>query len=93
MNTELKTLKDLKIFPGEHHTEANFSEDDLKAEAIKWIKEIRKEVLVEYPCTICDNGDILLGKDVEYSYELGNKAGKISFIARFFNITEDDLND
>ena len=107
MEKELKTLKDLKIIDCYCNETASgegirgfFRESELKAEAVKWVKEIKERR---------DNGQndislVNLGKmnrDGEgdypedyltnYSYETSDYSGAIKWIKHFFNLTESDL--
>ena len=86
---ELKTLKD---FENEAHS---FNSDEmglnaylinpveLKAEAVKWVKEIIKEQE--------RRGRWIKGSKCNQSQISPRKQGQMSFIKRFFNLTEEDL--
>ena len=94
---KLKTLKDLQIVPENievsltegikaWETTEEYIKNQLKQEAIKWVKEL--EIIEEkkcesehcYPedrCLICDESD--------------EATAKVDWIKYFFNITEEDL--
>ncbi len=71
---ELKTLKDIEK-PDE--MEALIEIENLKAEAVKWVKEIIKDQ--------ADKGNF------RSNHMNPRKQGQISFIKHFFNLTEEDL--
>lgn len=90
---ELKTLKDIqfgKDFPYLKRDIANI--EDLKHEAIKWIKELdtlsvsgdchynKIDKIFDYSCMACSEGCGMCGTEII-----------INFIKHFFNITEEDL--
>jgi len=66
---ELKTLKDFE----EYHT---YGFPEMREEAIKWIKEIRK--IPENDFIISDYGRL-------------DRHSVVSWIKHFFNITEEDI--
>jgi hypothetical protein len=82
--TELKTLKDLPISPlrkpkGTELAYLDWFKEQLKAEAIKWVKE--------YENSLEDARGMKL-------YEFEDKIlGIIGFIITFFNLTEEDLGE
>ena len=94
---ELKTLKDLNLIPIVHQ-EWNSPDDappisidlkpikeDLRQEAIKWIKEFeeyKRRECGEEMCG-CHYGDGKIGN--------GSQEEIMDWIKHFFNITEDDL--
>jgi len=88
---ELKTLKDFwGIYP-EVNSNKHIDVEELKAEAVKWIKNLNR-----YGC----KKEILNGKfkgyECGFSYEgmiplCSNCESKINWIIEFFNLTEEDL--
>ena len=83
--TELKTLKDL-IISREYLKPENYALIDakvLKAEAVKWIKEIQDEIkrLEERA-----NKGLPIEK-----LKIWENIGKSNVLMDFFNLTEDDL--
>lgn len=96
--TELKTLKDFECLNKihNHKTRGDFCiirKSDLKAEAIKWVKEIQKDKTIginpnpNYKKKGDPIGTCVYGTEER---KLINKE-KIDFIKHFFNLTEDDL--
>lgn len=86
--TELKTLKDIvnasDFYDAEEGRKHNLkSEDDLRKEAIKWIKHFQKEIAKFEKLTLATK----LAKE----YEQIERITKRDWIMMFFNITEDDL--
>jgi len=89
--TELKTLKDFELDRFYGGTEEGYRVMvRLKAEAIKWIKEIRKDqYLTLNEALVCDTQFL----DPERKKEqviIGKKATEM-WIKHFFNITEEEL--
>ena len=89
--TELKTLKGLEWKTYHSCTCGGYEEgclscfdEDLKKEAIKWVKRIDND-LKPYEST---QGTLQKNKDVDFV--VGNIATR-EWIKNFFNITEDDL--
>mgnify|MGYP001565600544 CR=1 FL=1 len=95
----LKTLKDLNTDPGflDDFDEKGYyiNIKELKAEAIKWIKELQSKD-GRY-CLICQsneckheesNDNILNEQD---PYEPNGRIESIKWIKHFFNITDEDL--
>jgi hypothetical protein len=72
---ELKTLKDLKKYL--NHDMIQVNTEELKAEAIKWVKGFRERI-EDYEGT----------RDWETQDKLGALMG---FCINFFNLTEEDL--
>jgi len=75
---KLKTLKDLEYGWNEGYLDrGKFAKfEDLKAEAVKWVKEEQ----------------IRLEEDEDRKpYDLGFESGVEWFIRKFFNLTEEDL--
>jgi predicted transcriptional regulator len=98
--TELKTLKDLRTaeqsnyFQIEAHQSPSESKiwgkvvlvKDLKQEAIKWVKSIEQEQR--------DLGNYQKNNNKKDYYNFNpRKQGMISFIKKFFNLTEEDLEE
>ncbi len=76
---KLKTLKDIAK---ENQWLNEDGADVIRAEAIKWIREIRKAI--KYP----------FGKDIpllEHSHRYADYANSDKWIMHFFNITEEEL--
>jgi len=92
--TELKTLKDLKQnYIGESHRDGVIDgfKEELKAEAIKWVKENQKKI---------DNNDWFIckrntpfpkQKPLEDMYEIWCLEEANEQFKDFFNLTEEDL--
>ena len=86
--TELKTLKDLEEiwFLGQDRNDAihigtNVCLKQLRAEAIKWIKKLSKDIKKSktwYGITVIDNS-------------VAKNYAQVEWIKHFFNITEADL--
>jgi hypothetical protein len=80
---KLKTLKDFEEF---HNYDFDFkmiNKEELKSEAVKWVKSIMKECSERYLKSdgiVCEFGDICINCEV-----------KINWIKHFFNLTEEDL--
>ena len=80
--TELKTLKDFekeKFYSQEGQCSYNHALIMLKAEAVKWVKEITKDQN--------NKGNF------QSNHMNPRKQGQISWIKHFFNLTEEDLKD
>lgn len=76
---ELKTLKDLpNLYEG---VGSAYYGCDLKAEAVKWIKEINKIIFRE----------TLKTKDKQVVINTQNQKSIVNWIMGFFNLTEEDL--
>lgn len=73
--TELKTLKDLRV-----EDEYMISKNDLKQEAIKWVKFYENAEYDDYEKVGLDKGT----DDYYTTYAT-------DFITHFFNLTEEDL--
>ena len=102
--TELKTLKDLTDLVFKRYTAGyvpskamKFQADlikELKAEAIKWVKEIQKDRTIGVQ--LFTDGKKRKGNPIGTAYygdeerKIINQE-KIDFIMEFFNITEEDL--
>jgi hypothetical protein len=93
MEKQLKTLKDLKdklanhiIEEREFIPEAEFvSVKELKQEAIKWVKELDKDInLFKYSPEAHQ-------KIEEYKEVLTRTSNQILWIKHFFNLTEEEL--
>ena len=91
---ELKTLKDLQDKVGRPHVWA----DELKQEAIKWVKKIRSLKYPENLCLVCDrvyegnychNGHT--GEQKILEHQTGTSTGAELMMIKFHNITEEDL--
>ena len=86
--TELKTLKDFELLGkpeanGYDEDGYNQAQEELRQEAIKWVKKLKSTMLKEkVPVTM------EFAKRIEDSLETN---GKIKFIKHFFNLSEDDL--
>lgn len=87
MVADLKTLKDLEpcqdtreIWKGHRCFENTI--DQIKAEAIKWVKELKKQL---------QEGEGVLGDKERHEESL--KFGIINWITIFFNITEKEISD
>ncbi len=84
--TELKTLKDLnRVYTTDDETGECLDAvwiSELKAEAIKWVKEIEGQT-EGCKCETC--GEAYINKDLELNYRC------VDFIKHFFNITSEDL--
>ena len=75
---KLRTLDDMPQMCGcRGEPTIHIDKDELKQEAIKWIKELRKEYITE-------DGDVWIWKGMELS-------PTVNWIAHFFNISEKDL--
>jgi len=92
--TKLKTLKDLQYLYMREREDGEAEEgmcidiEDLRAEAIKWIKElikVKNEGDIKYNDDFYDYAGIMPYDD-EITYEQ-----VISWIKHFFNITDKDL--
>ena len=76
---------------GDHTEIDHYTLEQLKAEAIKWVKELQSR------CFLGDEPRILTATATELKhwydvmFESGKIAGKIEVLMRFFNLTEDDL--
>lgn len=82
---KLKTLKDFEVRYVDDLTSMRYEvikKSKLKAEAIKWVKEILR---IEK-----ERGNYIKGSK-NNSHINPRNAGKIRFIKEFFNITEEDL--
>ena len=96
--TELKTLKDWRKDVSTleeykiHRIQIFRCEEWLRAEAVKWIKELEKtnKDNYDFPRGKCvDIGDL---KDVEVDWEESSEIyGMIKILKHFFNLTEEDL--
>lgn len=88
--TELNTLKDLEDVERDrgfeescYHPDTCYKED-LKQEAIKWVKEWKNDERLSYPTATIDiNAPLAL---IQLELET-----KIKTFKHFFNITEEDL--
>ena len=78
---KLKTLKDLEA-KWEDQPDGWVDTKRLKAEAIKWVKEIEEQT-EGCKCETC--GEAYINKDLELNYRC------VDFIKHFFNITEEEL--
>ena len=80
--TELKILKDFETLKCEDYSGSNLiKEDELRQEAIKWIKELKKSDNHNHStCFPGSECDWCAGKD-----------SQVEWIKHFFNITEEDL--
>lgn len=79
--TELKTLKDFETYG---YLGNGIDKDDLKQEAIKWIKELENEIKK-------DDSRLPLWKFSGYDAEGYHSDLIIKWIKHFFNITEEEL--
>ena len=84
---ELKTLKDFDWGDVIRCNACNFSADELKQEAIKWIKKLSNERTK----LIIGSGLPNQPKPKEW-IEVAQITSKIHWIKYFFNIMEEDLN-
>ena len=75
---ELKTLKDF-IGVGTDCVYDHIRPEELRAEAVKWVKKIIK-----------DQANI---GNYKQNHMNPRKQGQISFIKHFFNLTEEDLKE
>ena len=89
-NSELKTLEDFETLymDGEGPTDA-ITIDDLRSEAIKWIKEL-KEDHRKYVDSLEPNSPEYKLK-YSFVWEEWGYVGAISMLEHFFNLTEEDL--
>ena len=76
--TELKTLKDIELWECEACGSNIMSRDDLKAEAVKWVKDRMK----------VKNGLSLITETSKLRAE-----GMINDFIDFFNLTKEDLKE
>jgi hypothetical protein len=84
---ELKTLKDLNIIKGKVHAlGGEVGIDELRKEAIKWVKSIEQEQ------RDLENYQKNNNKKDYYNFN-PRKQGMISFIKKFFNLTKEDLEE
>lgn len=98
---KLRTLKDFGKLQGDGFK--IFAELELKAEAIKWIKELERSD-IEYTPYDSENKNELRRKvfknifgieidlDDEYNWQYTMRSFLIDFIKHFFNITEEELS-
>ena len=88
MKNELKTLKDIKIRKPKAFElpYLDWYKEELKQEAIKWIKEFDKNILKSSDDANCPYCERRLGRP-------GNEEMliRIVWIKHFFNITDEDL--
>ena len=103
--TELKTLKDLDWEQaewwdedGEGNIESGFDESGcigiLKQEAIKWIKEIESNNLIDKNCKTCmENKTKMIHQSdgIPIIFDESEQQLLIEWIQHFFNITNEDL--
>lgn len=96
--TDLKTLKDLtnvmvnrvrfdKSYEGDFYLSSCIPKEELKAEAVKWVKELRDNK----DCDACKEADTYVTGKEEAGFVFEDVSGIISFLTYFFNLTEDDL--
>jgi len=74
--TELKTMKDLNSFVESGN---EFIQDELRQEAIKWVKALEGEKMGF--CNECEGGP----------FACGDHRTKAKWIKHFFNIAEEEL--
>jgi hypothetical protein len=100
--TELKTLKDLKIiYQDEAHSETGkltfkqtaISLEDLKAEAVKLVKEFKKQNGKQPRDSefSLDFGNIIDSEKTKSQFSEMDYSNEIKILMHFFNLTEDDL--
>jgi hypothetical protein len=85
MEKQLRTLKDLRMEKVENKNDYMTSEFVLKQEAIKWVKELDKDInLFKYSPEAHQ-------KIEEYKEVLTRTSNQILWIKHFFNLTEEEL--
>lgn len=89
--SELKTLKDLIEEDKTIIEDVWVDSNKLKAEAIKWVKELRKNFAIHQKDNFCHikTGELDLNF---FDYEQNDFDPIIRFVKHFFNITEEELN-
>ncbi len=90
--SKLKTLKDL-AFSHQLFSDKRVNlcrEDNVREEAIKWVKELEKSPTEPF---ISVNKDIIQAKVEETSFKIliAENQALLNWIKHFFNITEEDL--
>ena len=81
--TELKTLKDIRTY--QFDDPDGLCPEELREEAIKWIKELRKAIKDE------DTKLIYVLIDCEGRNLISKAEGAIAILKRINNLTEEDL--
>lgn len=84
MINELKTLKDFDWGNVIRCNDCNFSSDELRQEAINWIKSIRSDISDYFD-------DPKRDTKMEYSKRMILLQGEEIAFMRFFNLSEEDL--